>query len=493
VITAAIIFLLALFASLGFTPVARRLALRLGAIDQAGARKIHGRPVPRLGGLAVVGAFFLALSLLAAFDQGTRDLVSANRDLTAALLLGGLVIAALGLHDDLHGASPGTKLLVEFAVASLIYAADCRVDLVALPFLEPIALGWLDFPVTLLWIVGVTNALNLIDGLDGLAAGVAAVAAAATGLLAFVSGNPLVVLLAAALAGAALGFLRHNFNPASIFLGDTGSLFLGFMLGALSLKVHHESTAAVGLLASVLVLGLPLVDTTLAVVRRALRGAPLFRADREHLHHRLLAIGLSHRGAVLVLYAASLLLSAAAVLLSLGGEVLDAAVLASLTIACPAALWWVGILRTPQLDSLKETRRRNLALRAVVRHTSGRLRGVTDWKELWPEVRQAADRLGAVGVELHLPAGEGGQQVVSHVAGAATEDLLCTRSPLAQEEGSGCLELRWRDRATLDRDTEIAVEMLCGEVTTALGRIQRRRSLERPTPEASRVERSQTA
>ena len=271
----AAMFLLALLASLALTPLARRLALRTGVLDQAlSSRKVHGRPIPRLGGVAMVASFYLAVGVLALADPGVRTLLAADGTRTAALLLGGLAIAGLGLHDDLHGATASTKLLVELALAGLLFAAGFRIDEVALPFLPPLALGWLALPVTVLWIAGVTNAVNLVDGLDGLAAGVALVAAAATGLLAFLGGNLLVVLLAAALAGAALGFLRSNYHPASIFMGDTGSLFLGFVLAALSLRTQHPSSTAVGLLGSALVLGLPIADTALAIGRRALRGAP---------------------------------------------------------------------------------------------------------------------------------------------------------------------------------------------------------------------------
>jgi len=500
---AAIAFLIALIAALTLTPVARWVALRVGAIDHAlSSRKVHGRPIPRLGGLAIVAAFYLALAALALVDDATLALFVADRTQGAALLLGGLVIAGLGLHDDLHGATAGSKLLVEFAVAGLLYAAGYRIDVVAVPFLEPIALGRLGLPVTLLWIAGVINAINLIDGLDGLAAGVSLVAAAATGLLAVVGGNSLVVILAAALGGAALGFLRYNFNPASIFMGDTGSLFLGFVLAATSLRTHHDASTAVGLLASALVLGLPIADTVLAIGRRALRGAPLFRADREHLHHRLLASGLGHRGAVLVLYGASLLLSAAAVLLTLGGGALDAAVVATLAVAWPAALWRLGVLRVPRLATLLEERRRNLALRANLRRVRDRLGRAGDWSDVWPAVQQAAGLLGASGVALRIATSAPGETEASYTAGDAGDGLLCARSALAHGGApAGSVELRWRGRAALDRDTEIALEILCGEVSSALRRVQRRRhrarpavpSLAAPVPSAVRAERQRVA
>lgn len=481
VISAAIAFLLALLAALALTPAARGLARHLGAFDHAhSSRKVHGRPVPRLGGLAIVGAFFLALPVMAVADPATLALFLADRERSGALLVGGLVVAGLGLHDDLRGVTAGTKLAVELAVAGLLYAAGWRIDAVDVPFLEPIVQGWLGLPITLLWIAGVTNAVNLIDGLDGLAAGVAAVAALAIGLLAFVGGTPLVVLLAAALAGAALGFLRHNFNPASIFMGDTGSLFLGFVLAALSLRIPSESSMAGVPLAPVVVLGLPLADTALALLRRALRGAPLFRADRDHLHHRLLARGLGHRGTVLVLYAVSLLLAGAAVLSAFGRHAIDAVMLVGLSVACPAGLWRLGVLRVPRLAGLVEERHRNRALRRAIASVRSELRGASDWGDLWPPVRQAAEQLGAGGVELCLASSATGELAITWAAGVAGQGLLCTRSPLAQNLGASCLELRWRDRAALDRDTEIAVEILCGEVGRALLRIRRWRFWTRP-------------
>lgn len=361
-------FLLALAAALALTPVARRLALRLGVLDHArDARKVHRTPTPRLGGVAIVAAFYLALAVVLLLDGGARAGWLADAGLAWAITAGGLTIAALGLRDDVKGVPPGTKLAVELAVAGLLYAAGLRVDAVALPLLGTFQLGGLSLPVTLLWTVGVTNAVNLIDGLDGLAAGVAGLAAAATSLLALLGGSPLVALVAAALAGAAAGFLRYNFNPATTFMGDTGSLFLGFLLAALSLKLQQGPSTTVGLLASALVLGVPIVDTTLAVVRRALRGASIFGADRGHLHHRLLAGGLSHRAAVLALYAASLTLAAGGVLVAFGGEAIALAVLGVLLATGLAVLWRVGALGGEGLGPLLDERRRSLLRRAELR------------------------------------------------------------------------------------------------------------------------------
>lgn len=474
--TLAAAFLAALLAALALTPAVRRLALRAGVLDQAlSSRKVHGRPIPRLGGLAMVAAFLTAVAAVALADERVAALLRADARRLGALLLGALVVAGLGLHDDLHGAGARTKLSVELAVAGLLYAAGLRVEVLDLPFLAPIALGALSLPVTVLWVAGVTNAVNLIDGLDGLAAGVALVAALATGALALLGGGHATALLAAALAGAALGFLRSNTHPASIFMGDTGSLFLGFLLAALPLLGGAGGAggqAPAGLLGPALVLGVPIADTLLSIGRRLLRGAPVFRADRGHLHHRLLDGGLGHRGAVAALHGASLLLSAAALLLATGGAALDAAVLVTLSVAGPAALWRLGAVGLPDLATLRRDRRRNLERLAMLRWVRLSLRAAADGREIFAVVRRAAGLLGARGVELVLPLPAGRAAAARYQAGPADEALLRTR---ATDRSGATLELRW-SRPALDRDTEIAVEILGGAVDEAVVRLRRGRA-----------------
>ena len=174
-------------------------------------------------------------------------------------------------------------------MAGLLYKLGFRIDAIANPFGEPIALGWASLPFTMFWIVGVINALNLIDGLDGLAGGVALVAVITTFLVSLQRGHPLMMLFSAALAGAIVGFLFYNFNPASIFMGDTGSMFLGFVLAATAIQTNQKASTAVAVLIPAIALGLPIMDTLLAIGRRAVRGRPLFQADKEHIHHRLIA------------------------------------------------------------------------------------------------------------------------------------------------------------------------------------------------------------
>jgi UDP-GlcNAc:undecaprenyl-phosphate GlcNAc-1-phosphate transferase len=305
-------FLLSLGVSALLTPLVRRLAFRVGAMDAGGGRKVHVGFVPRMGGIAIVVGFLAPLTPLLFLDAGINALFLADERKVVGLFLGSIAIAALGLLDDLRGADARKKFVVQFGVAALVWAAGFRIEIITNPFGDAVDLGILALPVTLLWIAGVINALNLIDGLDGLAGGVALFVLSTLFALGYLQDRVLVCLLCAALGGAVVGFLFYNFNPATIFMGDTGSLFLGFVVSLMSILGSQKSSTAVAVAIPLLALGLPLADTALAMFRRALRGRSMFSADREHIHHKLLDLGMTHRQAVLVLYGASLVLAFAA-------------------------------------------------------------------------------------------------------------------------------------------------------------------------------------
>jgi UDP-GlcNAc:undecaprenyl-phosphate GlcNAc-1-phosphate transferase len=278
---------------------------------------VHQSETPRLGGLGIVaGVFSACVAFLLLEGTGWTD---AGRGVTGLLSLcvSGLAITAVGVYDDFRGANARTKLTVQIAVALLLYAAGFRLDRIDL-FGNPLELGPLSLPLTGFWIVGMSNAVNLIDGLDGLAGGIALAASAAVFSIATSNGDSLAMLVALALVGSLLGFLVYNVNPASVFMGDTGSLFLGVTLAALSIRHPHGASVPFG--AILIVFGIPIVDTAGAIARRALRGTPTFSADREHLHHRLIGAGYSHRHAVLVLWIAGALLAISGVLAA-GGVV----------------------------------------------------------------------------------------------------------------------------------------------------------------------------
>jgi len=283
-----LIFIAALVFAIGGTPIARMIAPRLGVMDQPSARKIHTRPMPRLGGAAIYLAFILALLLF-----GNRRYVSQ----LVSILLGATLVSFCGFWDDRWGMRPLLKVGVGQPIAALILIAS-GIEVSFLP--HPI----LNFLVTILWVVGITSALNLLDNMDGLSAGVATVASAFFLLLAAMSGQYLVGSLAAALLGTCLGFLLYNFNPASIFMGDTGSLFLGFVLAAVGIKLRFPGRMdIVTWMIPVLVLGVPIFDTTLVVISRLRRGLnPITNPGKDHFSHRLVAMGWTRREAVMAIY-----------------------------------------------------------------------------------------------------------------------------------------------------------------------------------------------
>lgn len=297
--------LLAFATALLVTPLMIAVARRVGAVDTAGIshRKVHAEDIPRLGGAAIVIAFYAPLAGLAWWETRVGDAILGDARLVQGLLVGGLAIAALGMVDDLRGAGPRLKFAVQIAVALMMVSLGFEITRIDLPFLPMLDLGWLGIPLTVFWIVGVTNAVNLIDGLDGLAAGIALFGLLPMVVLAISKGNLALALICCCLAGAVLGFLVFNFHPARIFMGDTGSMFLGFVLAVIAIATAHKGRVAVAMLTPVLALGLPILDTLLAIARRAWMGQSLFVGDRQHLHHRLMAQGMTHRRTVLVMYA----------------------------------------------------------------------------------------------------------------------------------------------------------------------------------------------
>ncbi|QMV44983.1 glycosyltransferase family 4 protein [Cohnella cholangitidis] len=296
-------FIGALALALVLTPLVKKLAVRIGAIDVPNQRKVHTRIMPRLGGVAIYAAFTVGLLLILPWvPEGT--LSAHDRNLISALLVGGTLIVLLGALDDKFDLSAKLKLLVQIGAACIVvFGFDVKIDLLNIPFgsaMQPLG-EWLSIPLTIFWIVGVTNAINLIDGLDGLAAGVSGIAVTTILVMGIIMGNSTVILLSAVLLGAIVGFLFFNFHPAKIFMGDSGSLFLGFALATLSMLGFKQITI-VSFVTPLLIIGVPLSDTFFAIVRRWIHKKPIFAPDKGHLHHCLQQLGFSHRKTVLIIY-----------------------------------------------------------------------------------------------------------------------------------------------------------------------------------------------
>lgn len=289
--------------SLLLTPLIKKFAIKVGATDQPDDRKVHKVVMPRMGGLAIFITFILGcLFFIPNYLQAWP------------ILIGGIVIVTVGMLDDLICLSAGKKLLGQIIAATIPVIAGVRIDYITIPNGEIIQFGWMAIPITILWIVAIMNAINLIDGLDGLAAGVSSIAILTISILAFSLGNPLSVLLGMILLGSTLGFLVFNFYPAKLFMGDTGSLFLGYMISVLSIMGLTKSAAIFSLIIPVIILAVPIMDTIFAIVRRIVKKQPLSKPDKYHLHHCMLRLGFSHRQSVIIIYLLSSLFSLAAVL-----------------------------------------------------------------------------------------------------------------------------------------------------------------------------------
>ncbi len=303
-----IAFLVALMISYILTPYAIKLAHKIGAIDvPKDNRRVHKKPIPRLGGLAIYAAFILTALIMAPI----------NRQLLG-ILAGATMIVGIGIIDDMKQISAKYKLLVQIVAAFVVIFSGVKMEYFSNPLNRGlIPLGIYSIPMTVFWIVGITNAVNLIDGLDGLAAGVSSIASITLAFVAYSNGQSQVApILLLILAGGALGFLPYNFNPAKIFMGDTGSLLIGFVLASVSVAGVIKSATTIAVAIPVLALGVPVFDTAFAIARRLVNRRPIMEADKGHLHHKLLEQGLSQKQTVLVLYMISMVLCGSAVFIS---------------------------------------------------------------------------------------------------------------------------------------------------------------------------------
>ena len=309
-------FAVAAVLSYFFTPPVKNFAHKVGAIDvPKDARRMHKKPIPRLGGLAIYGGFLCSILIFGQLDETML-----------CVLLGAAIIVALGIFDDVLALGAKLKFVVQIVAAAIpVCIGDLQIGLFTnlnplsdTPFVH---LGILAVPVTIIWIVGITNAVNLIDGLDGLAVGVSSIAAITMLAVALLTGNMPIAITMAALAGACIGFMPYNLNPAKIFMGDTGSTFLGYMLATVSIMGLFKFYAVISFAVPFLILGLPIFDTANAIIRRVAAGRSPMSPDRGHVHHKLIDMGFNQKQAVAILYAISATLGLTAVVPTSSGEV----------------------------------------------------------------------------------------------------------------------------------------------------------------------------
>jgi len=290
------------------TPWAKKVSIKLGAIDKPKPRGMHKEPIPRLGGIAIVIGFMATMGIAAIFMDDLRTLQFIG------FLIGAAIIVGLGMLDDIYNLKAGIKFLVQIAAALVVVFTGTQIDFIGWPLEN--ALDMLSIPLTILWIVGMVNAVNFIDGLDGLAAGVTSIASVFLTILCIMTGSPLAVVFAAALAGSCLGFLPRNFNPADVIMGDTGATFLGFVLAVSSIIGVYKSYALLSVVIMAFALALPIFDTIIVAFRRILSGKAPWKPDRGHLHHKLIDRGFSHPQTVVILYIVSIVSGGIAILIA---------------------------------------------------------------------------------------------------------------------------------------------------------------------------------
>ncbi|MEG2310980.1 MAG: MraY family glycosyltransferase [Clostridia bacterium] len=301
------------------TPIIIKISKKLNIVDiPKDSRRVHNKPMPRIGGVAIVLSMLTIVALYYFITKDISGISLKNDSRFFGYIFGALIIFAMGLIDDIFNLRARYKFIFQLVAAIIIYICGIKISGVKIPFIytDIINFGWLDFPITLLWIIGVTNAVNLIDGLDGLAAGISAISATAL-LIIFIatSASLEAIIIAAVLVGATLGFLPFNFNPAKTFMGDVGSNFLGFTLAVISILGFAKGYTMLAIIAPILALGVPIFDTLFAMVRRFLKGQPMLQPDGAHIHHRLLKMGLSQKQAVLLLYTVTSILCIIAVVI----------------------------------------------------------------------------------------------------------------------------------------------------------------------------------
>lgn len=288
------------------TPFIIKISFKLNAVDMPGHRKVHKVPIPTLGGLAIFFSFLAGLLIIQ--PQSSYHL---------AIVIGALLMIILGFMDDLYHLTAKAKFLFQVTIACLVvFWGDLQVSFINLPFGGQLEFGWLSIIVTIFWIVGITNAINLIDGLDGLSAGISAIVLLTIGSMAIIMDNVYVLSMSIILFWSILGFLPYNFHPAKTFMGDTGSLFLGYMIAVLSL-LGFKNVTFISFVIPILILAVPIFDTVVAIIRRLVQKRPIASPDSSHLHHKLLQLGMTHRQAVLFMYLLSSLFSFAAILFSM--------------------------------------------------------------------------------------------------------------------------------------------------------------------------------
>jgi UDP-GlcNAc:undecaprenyl-phosphate/decaprenyl-phosphate GlcNAc-1-phosphate transferase len=397
-------FVIAAFVSALLTPLVRRAALSMGAVSESGGRHVHTTAIPRLGGVAICLALFLPIIGLLFVESGVAASFKAHVPKVIGLSLGGVVMCGVGMVDDIRGIRALYKLYAQLAVAILAFLCGFRIEAIALPGGISLSMGIFAMPITVLWIVGIVNAVNLIDGLDGLAGGVVFFAGLTNFVVAYLTNSVIAALIMSAMLGAVLGFLFYNFNPARIFMGDSGSYLLGYVMAVTALVgASAKASTAVSLLVPIVALGVPIFDTLFAMVRRILERRPIFAPDRGHVHHRLLDLGITHRRAVLILYGISIIFTVASIGIYLGRSWQVGIALLVATVVVVGLARFLGYFSIAHLRKRQQVRVRSRdteLLRRCLPDLTAQLAGAEGEDAMLEILEHAATEVGLAAMEI---------------------------------------------------------------------------------------------
>jgi len=446
-------FLGSAFLAVTLTPIVSRLARRMGAVDRPNVRSVHQRPTPRIGGVAIfLSAMTVIVSLLwlsDKIDERSRDMQGEM----IALLCTATFVFMIGLIDDLKGLRARFKLLAEVLAAGALCVVGVKIRSIGIAGGLELRLGWLAWPATIFWVVGITNAVNLSDGLDGLAAGISAIACGVIAVFSLYgstihtgpsqSSDVMMAMVALVLLGSLYGFLIFNFNPAKVFMGDCGSLFLGFTIAAASVMCVSKSAALAGVALPTLALGIPIFDTLFSMLRRFLDRRSLFAPDRGHFHHRLLALGLKQRQAVMVIYAATLITAGLGLLMVVCQDTFSIIIFVCLLMFILLLFRIVGAVRLTETVTRLWQRHAVSELQMQERETFEslelRFRQLPDPGQAWEAICEAALRMGFAWISLKTSHEDG--RVEEKLwrrpeTGAELSRIVTMRLPLDSGDGS---------------------------------------------------------
>ena len=340
-----IVFFIGFILAFVLTPIAEKIGIKFGAVDIPDERKVHQSPIPRVGGLSIYAAFAIAFFSGFFYLHTKGELFLVTGDEIIGIFLGGFVILLFGLADDLKSLKPRDKFIGQISAALILIFFGTRIDYINNPGNGIISLGILSIPLTIFWVVALINTFNFLDGLDGLAAGVSCIAATTFFIFSLLTNQFILALLCMAVVGSSLGFLRHNFYPAKIFMGDSGSMFLGYIIAAISIQGAIKSIALISLYMTVIIVAIPIFDTFFAIIRRIRKGKSIIEADNDHIHHRLLRKGLSHPTGVIIIYIWTVILSCAGLALKFVPLPFKLAIFVGLFIMSLLIFWYSGLYR----------------------------------------------------------------------------------------------------------------------------------------------------